>query len=78
MENRCITGVDCCGAFKHLYACTGGVKMASPSYPVSSIRTLCSPLLAIKHPSFVSGFHPLPTSTLSMTKPSGCQAAPPC
>ena len=52
-------------------------RMASPSHPVSSIRTLCSCPPAIKHPSFVSSFHPLPASTLSASKPSACQAAPP-
>ena len=46
----------------------GEVKMASPSFPVSGIRTLCSHQLAIRHPSFVSSFPPLPTSTLSATK----------
>ena len=30
--------------------------MASPSCPVSGIKTLCSPRPAIMHPSFVSGF----------------------
>ena len=29
------------------------------------------------HPSFVSGFCPLPAFVLSVTKPSGCEAAPP-
>ena len=31
--------------------------MESPSYPVSSIRTLCSRWPAIKRPSFVSSMH---------------------
>ena len=39
-------------------------------------RTLCSPWLAIKHRSIVSGFYPLPASTLSVTKSSGCQVTP--
>ena len=53
-------GVDHCGTCRHVPTCAEGVKMASPSYPVSSIRTLCSPRPAMKYPSFVSGFHPLP------------------
>ena len=57
--------------------CTGEVKMASLAFPVSSSRTLCSHPRAIKHPSFVSSFHPLPASTLSVSKPSACQAEPP-
>ena len=35
-------------------------KMASPSYSVSIIRTLCSPWSAFAHCSFVSTFHSLP------------------
>ena len=37
--------------------------MAPPSYPV------CSPGSAITHPSSVFSFHPLPASSLPMTKP---------
>ena len=62
---------------RHVCPSVGGVKMASPSYTVSCIRTLCSPRPAIKHPSLVSSFRPLPASILSVTKPSDCQAAPP-
>ena len=50
--------------------------MVSPSYSVSSIRTLFS-RSAIVHLSFVSGFHPLLDFTLSVTKLSVCQVAPP-
>ena len=58
-------------------ACMGQVKMTSPSFPVSSTRVLRSHRLAIKRPSFVSGFCPVPASTLSVSKPSAFQAAPP-
>ena len=34
--------MDCCGACRCICACTGVVKMASPSYAVSSIGTLFS------------------------------------
>ncbi|XP_053080212.1 probable ribonuclease 11 isoform X1 [Acinonyx jubatus] len=43
----------------------------------SVVSELRFPRPAIAHLSFVSGFCPLPAFTLSMTKPSGCQAAPP-
>ena len=36
--------MDCCGSCGCVYACTGVVKMRSPSYPVSSIGTLFSPI----------------------------------
>ena len=42
--------------------------MVSPSYPVSSIGTLFSP---VSNCSPVSSFHPLPAFTLSVAKPSG-------
>ena len=51
--------------------------MVSPSYPVSSIGTLFSPIsnrTTIAHLSFVFGFCLLPASTLSVSKP---QTAPP-
>ena len=57
--------------------------MASTSCPVSSIRTLCSRNWQSSTPplstplSFVSSFRPLPASTLSVTKLSGCQVTPP-
>ena len=41
------------------------------------VSELCSPGSAMTHPSFVSGFHPLLASTLSMNKLSGCQVTPP-
>lgn len=47
---------------------TGEVKMVSPGFPVSGIRTLCPRGEAIKHSSFDSSFPPLPASTLSAFK----------
>ena len=42
-----------------LCACMGEVKMASLSFPVSSIRTLCSRQQAIMHPSSAASIHSL-------------------
>ena len=51
--------------------------MASSSFLLSSTGTVCSHQPIIKHPSIVSALCSLPTSTLSMSKLSTCQAAPP-
>ena len=59
--------MDCCGTCRCVCACAGAVKMVPPSYPV------CSPGSAIAHPSSVFSFCPLPTFSLSVTRP---QAVP--
>ena len=49
--------MDCNGACKCVCVCAGGVKMASPSYPVSSMGSLfshisnCAPILCLQLPS---------------------------
>ena len=49
--------MDCCGACRCACACAEGVKMASPTYPVSSVGALfsptsnCAPLLCLWLPS---------------------------
>ena len=50
--------------------------MASPNSLVSGTETSCSHCPMIKHPSFVSGLHPLPASTLPVSELSACQVAP--
>ena len=35
-----LDGVNCCGAYRHVCTCVGGLTMVSPSYPVSSICAL--------------------------------------
>ena len=54
----------------------GGVKWHDPATQCLVLE-LCSPGSAILHPAFVSGFRPVPAFSLSVTKPSGCQAVPP-
>ena len=46
--------------------------MASPSSLVSAIGTSCPHQPTIKHPSFVSGLHPLPASTPSVSVSAVC------
>ena len=46
----------------------------APQSPVSELCAL--PDWQSTTPPFVSGFRPFPASTLSLTKPSGCQLAP--
>ena len=49
--------VDCCGAYRCVCTCMGTVTMVAPSYPVSSIGTLfspisnCAPVLCLQLPS---------------------------
>ena len=52
------------------------LKMASPSSLVSGMGISCLHRHAIKHFSFVLGFCPLPSFTLSVSKLSACQVAP--
>ena len=52
----------------HACVCVGDVVMASPRSLVSVTGTSNSHPPVIKHPSFVSGLHPLLASTLSMSK----------
>ena len=68
--------VDCFGACRCGGLCAGEVKMMSPNYPVFSIR-ICTLPDQQSSLLLVSSFCPLPASTLSMTKLSGCQVAPP-
>lgn len=44
---------------------------------ISRVRSLCPHRLMISHPSFVLGFHRLPTFTLFASRMSPCQVAPP-
>ena len=57
--------------------CAEEVEMASPSSLVSGAWSSHSLWPAIKHPSFVSGLHLLPASTLSVSRLSTCHVSPP-
>ena len=68
-----LLGSICVCACTHMHTCALEVKMTLPTFDTGT----CSLMTCYQAPSFVIGFHPLPTCTLYLSKLSTCQVAPP-